>query len=135
VGEFEGTTSELLSCLMSEWWSRVVNTSASGIFKIMMAEARNFPELAQFYVDEVVMPTRQLLGTTIERGIARGEFRALPVDDIVHAMVAPVLFMAMHKHSLVPCNLRGLELDPKSFMETQLELLLRGLQTGGAGAK
>jgi AcrR family transcriptional regulator len=135
VGSFEGTTSELLTCLMHEWWSRVVNTNASGIFKIMLSEARNFPELAQFYVDEVVMPARQLIGGTIERGVARGEFRALPVDDVVHALIAPVLFMAMHKHSLVPCNLRGIELDPQSFMATQLELILRGLQAPQAAAK
>ncbi|MEW6707684.1 MAG: TetR/AcrR family transcriptional regulator [Pseudomonadota bacterium] len=134
VGSFEGSTAELLTCLMHEWWTRVVNTTASGIFKIMMSEARNFPDLAQFYVDEVVLPSRQLIGSTIERGIARGEFRALPVDDIVHALIAPVLFMAMYKHSLVPCQLRGIELDPQSFMATQMELILRGLQArDGAG--
>jgi len=135
AGGFEGTTSDLLACLMREWWTRVVNTSASGIFKIMMSEARNFPELAQFYVDEVVLPSRQLIGRTIERGIARGEFRALPVNDIVHALIAPVLFMAMHKHSLVPCKLRGIELDPQSFMATQLELVLKGLEAGSGNAK
>jgi AcrR family transcriptional regulator len=132
VGSFSGTTAELLTCLMHEWWTRVVNTSASGIFKIMMSEARNFPELTQFYADEVIMPARRLIGGTIERGVARGEFRALPIDDVVHALIAPVLFMAMHKHSLVPCGVRGVELDPQSFMATQMELILRGLQTDAA---
>src|SRR5204862_852505 len=41
---FEGSTSELLKLLMATWWERVGGTPASGIFKIMMAEVRNFPE-------------------------------------------------------------------------------------------
>lgn len=135
AGGFEGTTSHLLQCLMQEWWTRVVNTPASGIFKIMLSEARNFPELAQFYVDEVVLPARELIGRTIERGVARGEFRALPVNDIVHALIAPVLFMAMHKHSLMPCGVRGIELDPQSFMSTQMELVLKGLEADATTAK
>src|SRR5437870_12420026 len=43
---FEGSTSELLKLLMATWWERVGSTPASGIFKIMMAEVRRFPELA-----------------------------------------------------------------------------------------
>jgi AcrR family transcriptional regulator len=125
---FEGTSSELLACLMQAWWTRVGNTAASGIFKIMMSEARNFPELAQFYVDEVVMPSRQLIGRTVQRGIDRGEFRTLPIEDIVHALIAPVLFLAMHKHSLGACGVEGMELDAESFIRTQMELVLRGLE-------
>lgn len=125
---FEGSTSELLACLMEAWWTRVGNTPASGIFKIMMSEARNFPDLAQFYVDEVVMPSRDLIGRTVQRGVDRGEFRPLPIEDVVHALIAPVLFLAMHKHSLGACGVTGMELDAESFIRTQMELVLRGLE-------
>jgi AcrR family transcriptional regulator len=128
VDGFEGSTSELLTCLMEAWWTRVGNTPASGIFKIMMSEARNFPELAQFYVDEVVKPSQVLLGRTVERGMQRGEFRALPARDVVHALIAPVLFLAMHKHSLGACGLEGMEMDAESFIQTQMQLVLRGLE-------
>ena len=132
---FEGPTPELLGHLMHEWWTRVVDTPASGIFKIMVSEARNFPDLAQFYLDEVMLPVRHLIARTIARGVERGEFRPLPVDDIVHALIAPVLFMALHKHALMPCGLRGVELDAQSFMRTQMELVLRGLQSPAAMPK
>jgi AcrR family transcriptional regulator len=128
VDAFEGSTSELLRCLMEEWWTRVVDTPASGIFKIMMSEARNFPELAQFYVDEVVRPSQHLLGRTIDRGVQRGEFRPLPARDVVHALIAPVLFLAMHKHSLGACGVEGMEVDAKSFIHTQMQLVLGGLE-------
>lgn len=139
VDAFEGSTPELLRCLMEAWWTRVGDTDASGIFKIMLSEARNFPELAQFYVDEVVRPSRALIGRTVQRGIDRGEFRALPVDDIVHALIAPVLLLAMHKHSLGPCGLEGMDMNPQSFIATQMELVLRGLEVraapGGSSAE
>jgi AcrR family transcriptional regulator len=129
---FEGPTSELLTCLMTEWWNRVVHTPASGIFKVMISEARNFPDLAQFYVDEVVHPAEQLLGSTLQRGIARGEFRPLPVHDVVHALIAPVLFLAMHKHSLGACAASGMQMDADSFIDTQMKLVLQGLQQPAA---
>jgi AcrR family transcriptional regulator len=134
VDGFEGTTSELLTCLMEAWWQRVGSTPASGIFKIMMSEARNFPELAQFYVDEVVLPSQALLGRTVERGMQRGEFRALPPKDVVYALIAPVLFLAMHKHSLGACGLAAAEMDAESFIRTQMELVLRGLERAPCGS-
>ncbi len=135
VDTFEGSTSELLARLMQAWWTRVGNTPASGIFKIILSEARNFPDLAQFYVDEVVLPSRDLIGRTVQRGIDRGEFRALPVEDVVHALIAPVLFLAMHKHSLGACGLQGVDLDAPSFVQTQMDLMLRGLELSpGKGA-
>lgn len=127
VDSFEGTTADLLSCLMQAWWERVGHTPASGIFKIMISEARNFPDLAQFYVDEVVQPSERLLARTIERGVERGEFRRLPAHDVVHALIAPVLFLAMHKHSLGACGIRGTELDADSFISTQMQMVLHGL--------
>jgi len=130
VDNFEGPTTELLQRLMEAWWNRVINTPASGIFKIMMSEARNFPELAQFYVDEVIQPSRKLLARTVRRGIEHGEFRDLPADDVVHGLIAPVLFVAMHKHSIGACGVAGVELNTDSFMRTQVQLLLHGLALG-----
>jgi AcrR family transcriptional regulator len=128
VHSFEGSTGELLTCLMRAWWNRVVHTPASGIFKVMISEARNFPDLAKFYFDEVVQPAERLLSSTLERGIARGEFRPLPVHETVHALIAPVLFLAMHKHSLGACGLHGMDMNAERFIDTQMQLVLHGLE-------
>jgi hypothetical protein len=64
--------------LFDIWWDRVGDSAAGGIHKIVLAEVRNFPELAQFYADEVIMPADRLFEGVIQRGIDRGEFR--PVD-------------------------------------------------------
>jgi AcrR family transcriptional regulator len=117
---FDGPTGELLRCLMQIWWQRVGFTAAGGISKIIIAEVRNFPDLAQFYVDEVVLPAHQLLAGTLQR---------VPIADAVHALVAPSLFLAMHKHSIGACAVKGaLPMNENSVIDTQIDLMLQGLE-------
>ena len=113
------------------WWERVGETRASGILKLMMSEARNFPEIAQFYVDEVIRPSDSMLGQLVQRGIDRGEFRKVVVPDVVHALVTPLLFLVMNKHSLGACSV-GSMLDPMAVIEAQIDLVLHGLETPDA---
>ncbi|HKX39778.1 MAG TPA: TetR/AcrR family transcriptional regulator [Burkholderiaceae bacterium] len=128
VRQFEGGSDELLSMMLRLWWERIGETRASGIIKLMTSEARNFPEVAQFYVDEVIAPSKQLIATIIERGMARGEFRTgLNVAEVVHAIVAPLVLMAMNKHSLGACSTAFL-LDPKAITEALIDLALHGLE-------
>jgi len=128
VGSFEGSTSDLLRTLMRIWWERFGNTPAAGIHKVIIAEVRNFPELAQFYIDEVIAPADRLFSGTVQRGIDRGEFRALPVHEVAHALMAPMIFMSLHRHSFGACPVHGVELDPAGVLETQLDLVLCGLE-------
>jgi AcrR family transcriptional regulator len=127
VRSYEGSSSELLGHMMRLWWERVGETRASGILKLMMSEVRNFPEIAQFYIDEVTAPCDRMLGGIVERGIARGEFRQVKVDDVVHALIGPLLFLVMNKHSLGACA-AGARLDAKSIIEAHIDLVLHGLE-------
>ena len=61
IESFEGSTTEMLKFAMFAWWERVGNTKASGISKLVMSEASNFPALADFYHQTVVKPGRQLI--------------------------------------------------------------------------
>lgn len=127
INQFEGSSAELLAKMLRLWWDRIGETRASGIIKLMTSEVRNFPEVAQFYVDEVIAPSNQMLVKIIERGIERGEFRAnLDVPEVVHAMVAPMVLLAMNKHSLGACSAAFL-LDPKAVTEALIDLALHGL--------
>jgi AcrR family transcriptional regulator len=126
---FEGSSSELLACLIHTWWDRVGNTSAAGIHKIVLAEVRNFPELAQFYTDEVIIPADRLFSGCVERGIASGEFRPMPLHEVAHALIAPLIFMAVHRHSFGACPVHGtIDVDPLAVLDTHLDLVLRGLE-------
>jgi AcrR family transcriptional regulator len=127
--KFEGSSSLLLSLLLRTWWERVGNTPAAGIHKIVLAEVRNFPEMAQFYADEVMVPADRLFSRCVQRGIDSGEFRALPLHEVAHALMAPVIFMAIHRHSFGACPVHGsVEVDPTVVLDTHLDLVLRGLE-------
>ena len=83
IESFEGPTTDMLKFAMFAWWERVGNTKASGISKLVMSEASNFPALANFYQDTVVKPGRQLIRAILQRGVDRGEFRTLNMDYAV----------------------------------------------------
>jgi len=126
IREFEGPTPELLALVLRLWWERIGETRASGIVKLMTSEVRNFPEIAQFYVDEVVTPSNQMLAKVIQRGVDRGEFREVNVVEVVHALVGPLVFLALNKHSLGACSAAFL-LDPKVIIATLTDMVLFGL--------
>jgi AcrR family transcriptional regulator len=126
--QFEGSSSALLRLLMHTWWQRVGDTPAGGIFKIIIAEVRNFPELAQFYTDEVILPAHRLLSGTLQRGIERGEFRPVPLNEATHTLIAPVMFLALHKHSVGACPVMGPDMNPTALIDTQIDLMLHGLE-------
>ena len=126
--QFDGSSAQLLRLLMHTWWQRVGDTHAGGIFKIVIAEARNFPDLAQFCIDEVVLPAHRLISGTLQRGIDLGEFRKLPVNEATHTLIAPMLFEALHKHSIGACPVMGPDMNPTLLIDTQIDLMLHGLK-------
>lgn len=121
---FQGSTADLLRYSMRVWWDRIGSTKASGITKLMMSEAGNFPELAEFYHLEVIQPGRELIQRVLQRGVDRGEFRPMDMQHGVYTVLAPMLFLAMSRHSQVTC---GSEIDPETYMAVQVETILYGL--------
>ena len=128
VERYTGTNSQLRLEVLSQWWQRVFDSPASGVFKLVITEVRGFPEIAEFYVKEVIEPGEQLIGGIIQRGIDRGEFRPLQVSSVVHSLVMPMVMLCLHKHSLAGCpGMQKLQLDPHRFIREHIELVLRGM--------
>ncbi|SHN25113.1 DNA-binding transcriptional regulator, AcrR family [Duganella sacchari] len=124
---YDGPSGDLLATLLMKWWAEICATPLGGITKLMLAEGNNFPELAQFYNEEVVARGSGLFTRVLERGIARGEFR--PVDPVVmtQVLIAPVLMLMMWTHSYMPtCDMPPI--SPQAFMETFISTTLRGLK-------
>ena len=127
VDSYPGTSSELVHYMMLQWWERYGNTKASGISKLMMSEAGNFPELAAFYQNEVIIPGHHLIQKVIERGMASGEFRKVDVEYAVFSMLAPIMFLIMWKHSMSGCCPSGAPIDPQRYLAVQADIVAKGL--------
>jgi AcrR family transcriptional regulator len=124
---FEGSTADMVRYCMRVWWERIGATRASGITKLIISEARNFPDIAAFYQNEVIRPGTDLIRRILQRGVARGEFRPIDVEYTVFSIVAPMIFLIMMKHSLGACAPQDFPLDPERYVEAQMENLLQGL--------
>ena len=127
IARFEGSSAELLAYLMIEWWRRYGATQASGISKLVMSEASNFPDLANFFQEEVVSPGHALIASVLQRGMDRGEFRQVDMKLTVHSVLAPLLFLVTWKHSMAPCCPSSEQIDPETFIRHHADLLVRGL--------
>ena len=132
---FAGTSTEMLRYAMKTWWERVGATKASGITKLMMSEARNFPEIAAFYQQEVMRPGQDLIRRILQRGVDQGEFRPMNVDYAVYSVLAPMIFLMMWKHSVGACVPQASVLDPEQYIAAQLDTLLHGLSTEGPAGR
>jgi AcrR family transcriptional regulator len=126
IEQFQGSTVELLRHVFRTWWERIGSTRISGIPKLVISEARNFPEIARFYVQEVVRPGRETLAAVIQRGIDRGEFREVDPDRTAHLLAAPMLQISLWRNALEPCS--DEKIDPVALIEAHFEMLARGLK-------
>jgi TetR/AcrR family transcriptional regulator len=132
---FEGTTPELLAYCMNSWWERVGLTRASGLTKLMMSEAKNFPDIAAFYQQEVIMPGHALIRAILQRGMDRGEFRPMDLDYAVYLVVAPMIFLILSRHSAGACLSSDSDLDPKKYIAFQVDTILNGISAPAVAAR
>ncbi len=130
--QFTGSSADMLRYAMTTWWENIGSTPASGIPKLVMSEAQNFPEIATFYHEEVILPGHALIRKILSRGIDSGEFRPLDVDHAVHTIVAPMIFLMMWKNSMGSCTANSQFLDPERFIQLQVDVLLHGIQIKNA---
>ena len=80
-----------LRAVASGWWAFLRTDQFQVVQRLVMADLPRFPDLMQFYVEEVVLRGRRLISGILEHGIARGEFRAL--DPEVGARMLSALAM------------------------------------------
>ncbi|GIZ53257.1 TetR family transcriptional regulator [Noviherbaspirillum aridicola] len=129
VGSFEGSTADLFREIVFGWWDRIGHSKVSGISKLMLAESNNFPEVAEFYRDEVIARADAMIASLLERGIRRGEFRPIDVQHATSVLCAPMLMLMLSQHSF---NCQVHPVSPQQYLETFVELFLNGLRRDAA---
>lgn len=125
AAEAHGPTAQLLGRLVLFFPDAVFGGPASAIPKLVIAEAANFPDVARFYLEEVIERGRRLVRSILRRGIASGEFRAVDEEHAFYCVMAPMLLAALWQHSFRRYDDTGL--DPRALARVHLDLLLHGL--------
>jgi AcrR family transcriptional regulator len=90
---YETDSIESLTRKLAAWWWQFLRTErVTTIHRLAVAELHHFPELMQFYADEVVARGRRLVAGIIARGVERGEFR--PVDPQLAARMFSAIWLS-----------------------------------------
>ena len=121
------TPDVLLRDLMTGWWQQVGTTKLGGIPKLLLSEAQNFPELAQYHYDNVIARWHATTRKVLVHGIELGVFRELDVEATTHLLVAPLLMGALWRNSFGCCGIQSIH--PDQYIQTTLHILLNGIRT------
>ena len=128
----DGSSAELLRSLLFGWWQQIGGTPLAGVIKLIISESRNFPDVAQYYHDNVIQRGRSLLRAALTRGMESGEFRRMDAESCIDVIIAPLLMLVVWRYSFCFC---GNDIEPKEYLDTHFDLLINGLiSTRGASA-
>lgn len=133
VTQYSGSSADLVRKLVRGWWEKTGSTKIAGIPKLVIAEAGNFPDLAKFYYDEVILRAHSMFRRVLQRGADAGEFREVDIDHLVHVALAPLVMLAVWGHSFACCEEQ--KLHPLRYLDAYLDLLLHSLQLPQAEEK
>lgn len=122
--QYTGSIKDLMSQLLDNWRINVLETDLSGIPKIIIAEASNFPDIAKFYLENVIQRMRHFVANLINIGIEQGEFRQCDSEFAARTFLSTMVFSAIWKHSLGPYDENY---DIKEYLNSSLDIFLRGI--------
>jgi AcrR family transcriptional regulator len=129
VRAYEGPSRELLRLILTAL-AQFAHTSDRVVLpKILIAEAGNFPELARFYREEIIDKGLSVMSGAIARGIERGEFRNVNPQHAARLCIAPILLAIFWRTTFAQFDAKPY--DYQGFVETHLDVLLRGLAADG----
>jgi len=99
-----GTPTEQLCAAMREYWKFVRSPVFSTIYRLVLGELHQFPDLAKFYADEVVARMQKMLSGIIQRGVEAGEFREIDPAVAARMLMALTVMNAIWRdeHTGVP---------------------------------
>ncbi|MBG51680.1 MAG: TetR/AcrR family transcriptional regulator [Alphaproteobacteria bacterium] len=121
---FTGIPSDFLRMKAQSLGPLLLHSNHGAILKLVVAEARRFPEIAEYFRTEV--PERGLthLAKLIQKGIDTGEFRPCDPHAMAAAFMFPLLMNGIWANSIGPHSI----VDGDALITTHMENFLRGLQ-------
>lgn len=99
----------------------------SALPKLIIAESGSFPELARFWLKNVIDPMRDRLAGLISRGIDSGEFQPVDPWETAKLIIAPFLVASIWRQTFEALDNR--RSDPATLIRQHIHFLLAGLTT------
>jgi AcrR family transcriptional regulator len=125
LAAFPGGTPELLRLVLSTMGHFITTSDRVVLPRLVLAEAANFPKLAEFWRREVIDQGIGLMSGIIQRGIERGEFREIEPQHAARLCVAPMLIIMLWRTTFAQFD--DTPYDYQGLIEAHLQTLLKGL--------
>ncbi|HET8648645.1 MAG TPA: TetR/AcrR family transcriptional regulator [Gemmatimonadales bacterium] len=123
--EHHGSPADLLVKVVRQMWAALRNARLARMSRLMTAELAGFPELGRFYYEEVVLRSRRVIEAVLERGIAAGEFRAMPHRFVARAV--PALLVHQSQTQYFSAGLDPNPLSDEQVIDGVIDLVLHAV--------
>lgn len=119
----------LLREILLGWWAKVGSTDLGGIGKLIIAEAGNFPEVARYHHDAVIVRWMALLKRAIDLGVGKGVFRPFDIEPLCQLIFFPLLMLSVWKNSMASSvvGCAGPRQISDSYFDTYFDMIFGGL--------
>ena len=125
LANFPGTSAELLRFVLSTMGRFAMTSDRVVLPRLVLAEAANFPQLAEFWRREIIERGIGLMSGIIRRGIERGEFRKIEPAHAARLCVAPILIIVLWRTTFAQFDEQPY--DYQGLIDAHLATLLKGL--------
>ena len=82
------SVAQQLEGLMRTHWAFLRSSTFERMYRLVIGELHDFPELARFYSEEVILRGCRLLTSVIRRGVEAGEFRSADPEASARMILA-----------------------------------------------
>ena len=129
AAQYTGTVREFLAMMLGIMAQKIQAGQIAVLPKIIIAEAGNFPELAEFWRSEVIDKALSMASGVVARGIANGEIRDVPPEYVVRTCMSAMLMCLIWR--TVFAQFDETPFDYAKFLNFHLDVVLRGLAPEG----
>jgi len=115
--ETHGTPTSQLLAFMKGYWAFVRSPDFITIYRLVLAELHQCPDLAKFFSGEVVARGQKLLSGIIKKGVDAGEFREIDPMVAARMLVALTIMNGLWRDERAGVPLLAHKTDEEVFKE------------------
>jgi AcrR family transcriptional regulator len=125
LAQFPGTAAQLLRFVLSTMGGFAMTSDRVVLPRLVLAEAANFPQLAEFWRREIIDHGIGLVSSVVQRGIEAGEFRKIELQHAARLCMAPILVIILWRTTFAQFDTEPY--DYQGLIDAHVETLLKGL--------
>ena len=122
---FEGPFGTLARSLLPQIARIVTTTPVGAVAKMVIAESRNFPELARVWHDALVSKALGFVAAVIAGAQRRGEVKSGDPRSFAVSLISPILMAVLWRETFTPVGVP--EFDIEALARQHLDTVLDGM--------